>query len=271
MQFVSLGSLWDSGEVQPSWIVRGLVMDAAVVAVAGEPKTTKTWGCLDMLLSVASGTRAFGRFETGKPRTVAAFLAEDHAASAKTRLGALCAGKQLAAAAVRERVHLICRGRLDVTDPGQRAELVEALLSLPERPALVALDPLVNVARMEDENSSRCVTEAMNGLRAVRDEVGCSVLFVHHMTKGGASSNARRAGQNMRGSSAIHGAVDGGIYLTNLQGDLRSTFEVDVGVEVKAARAADPFKLCLTVEDDADGYAKRATWTVDGKTSKRAA
>jgi hypothetical protein len=74
----------------------------------------------------------------------------------------------------------------------------------------------------------------------------------------------------MRGSSAIYGSTDSGIYFGIRGGDGRSRFDLEVDAEVKGARSAGHFELALAVEDDHEGSAVRATWTVTRSDGKKA-
>jgi hypothetical protein len=64
----------------------------------------------------------------------------------------------------------------------------------------------------------------------------------------------------MRGSSAIHGAVDFGIYLSNLRGDGKTEFIAQVESEMKAARGAGVFDRTLKIDDNDKGNAIRAAF-----------
>lgn len=67
----------------------------------------------------------------------------------------------------------------------------------------------------------------------------------------------------MRGSSAIHGALDCGLYLDGLDTDGRSTWSVRATAEIKAAKGAGSFKVTLEVTDNAAGEAMSAAWTLE--------
>ena len=47
------------------WLVEGLMVDQAIVACVGRWKTTKSYGMLDLEISIATGRPAFGRLEKG--------------------------------------------------------------------------------------------------------------------------------------------------------------------------------------------------------------
>lgn len=240
------------------WLVTGLLTDRAVGAVAGEPKTTKTWCGMEIALAIANGIAAFGEFGVPKARTVALFLVEDDERSARNRLRALAAGHGMVPAAAVERIHLTCRHTRDLGEDEDLAEIVAACLDIPDLGCLI-LDPFRDL-HTADENDSKVMSVIMRRLRALRDILGCTVLFVHHSIKSGVGTNGRRQGQKMRGSGAIHGAVDGGIYLYDLDTDGQKFWTNKINVEVKAARGAGNFTLRLDVRDDANGEAEHAAW-----------
>lgn len=153
------------------------------------------------------------------------------------------------------------RGReLDVCDDDSLAVLVASARRLPPL-ALLILDPLRDV-HTGAEDSSDEMSRVMRRLRVLGRVLGTTVLFVHHSAKSSADTSNRRPGQRMRGSSAIHGGCDFGVYLSDLAGDGRHTFVNRVDVEVKSARGAGSFTLTLTIEDGEDDTAVAAAWEV---------
>ena len=54
-------------------------------------------------------------------------------------------------------------------------------------------------------------------------KMSCAVMVVHHMGKVGDGKGAKRGGQRLRGSSALHGATDSALYLaTEGEGESRN-------------------------------------------------
>ena len=86
------------------------------------------------------------------------------------------------------------------------------------------------------------------------------------MTEGNAG---RRAGQRMRGASALHGGYDAGIHLSSssvTQDGRKTVMSATVEVEVKAGKAAAPFSFDLNIHDNDDGQCIRADWAHEGET-----
>lgn len=244
-----------------SWLVQGLVTTEAVCVVAGEPKSTKSWSAIEIALAVATNTPAFGEFATGPAQSVAMFLPEDSAKSVRNRLRALAAARALLPENALARLHVSCRQPMDLQDDAQLARLIASCRVLPSMPALVVLDPMRDL-HGADEDSSKDMADVLGRLRAVRDIIGASVMFVHHSAKVSADVSKRRRGQKMRGSGAIHGAIDCGLYIGNIETDNRANWTTDVEAEIKAAQGAGVFKLDLHVMDDDVGEAVSAEWKV---------
>ena len=243
------------------WAVQGLLTSTGVFAIAGEPKTTKTWAALELGMAIATATPAFGEFRAvGQPRPVVFFMAEDTAQSARNRIRALAKGRgiDLDATGLGDNIHVRSLGRLNLTSPRDVARLLAGVRDIGKIGALF-LDPLVNLHTAE-ENSAKEMTQVMGALRNLRDILECPVPFVHHSTKASEQSKGRRPGQRMRGSGSIHGAVDGGIYLSDLDTDGQVKWTNTAHVELKAAKGAGAFRLTLEVEDEGD-EAVCARWT----------
>lgn len=247
------------------WLIQGLVTEMSVGVTSAEPKSIKTWIELENALAVATGTPSLGEFITGTPRAVALFLAEDDARAARNRLKALCAARGLDPEVALKHVHVCCRQHLDLTNDTDLVWILASCQQI-EGLALVVLDPLRDVHAAE-ENDSTGMADVMGRLRAIRDIVRCSVRAPHHAKKE-SSGRSDRGGQNMRGSSAIHGALDCGLYLDGLDTDGKSRWSVRATAEIKAARGAGTFGVTLEVEDNAAGEAMGAKWTVERGTAK---
>lgn len=239
------------------WLVRGLLTEGGIGMIGGEPKTFKTWLGTEIALAVATGTSACGEFETGPPRRVAYFYAEDFGRAVRNRMRALIAGRGLGDAPAN--LYAQPRGRfLDLLRDEDLALIVASVRKLGGVDLLV-LDPLRDLHSGEEDKSDS-MSEVMRRLRAIETVGQCTVLGVHHTSKASADSSRRRPGQRLRGSGAIHGSVDSGVYLSGTTGDGVHTFANTVDSEVKSARSAGRFELELTVTDDEFGEAVRATW-----------
>lgn len=240
------------------WLVSGLITRNGTAIIGGEPKTTKTWAAIEIALAVATGTRAYGEFYA-EPGTVDHVLLEDTGPQARNRLRALLAGSDRTLQA--GRYFIQSRGAfIDITRDEDLAWIVASCRRHGPTDLLI-LDPLRDIHSGEEDKSDS-MRDVMRRLRVLGELLGCTVLVVHHTAKAGESTAKRRPGQRLRGSGAIHGSVDSGIYLGGVGGDGRNLFRNIVDSEIKGARSAGRFMLELAVEDDDQGEATRATWTM---------
>lgn len=259
--FESAVDLFTQDLPRPLWLVRQLLPEAGLCAIAGEPKTAKTWSALELALSVATATPAFGEFECSEAHHVALFLAEDSPRSVRNRLRALAKARGIDPVTAARRIALKCRGSVDLSTDDGAARIIVACRAIGQPLGLLILDPLRDLHSAE-ENDSTEMAGVMHRLRAIRDALGCAVAFIHHMGKQGKDNSGRRPGQRLRGSSAIHGALDAGLYLSDLETDFCSWWTSKAHVEIKAGAGAGFFGLRLDVEDDADGEAVLARWAI---------
>ncbi len=218
------------------WLVQQLWGRAAVGFVAGAPKACKSWLALDMAVSVASGTACLGRFEVDDVGPALVYLAEDHLASVRQRVEALCDHRGLDLDRLDLHVITAPSLRLDVAADLQRLDW--ALQQL--QPRLLVLDPLVRLHRC-DENSSAEVSGLLGALRELNRRYDVAIVVVHHMSK-----KARaHLGQALRGSGDLHAWTDSACYLIHRgKGDLQLT------VEHRAGPAPEPMRLRLVDDDE---------------------
>lgn len=241
------------------WLVHGLITRGGIAMIGAEPKAAKTWLGTEIAIAVATGSKVCGEFfaEAG---TVAYFYAEDMGPQIRNRTRALLDGANRLIAPGRLRMEP--RGRfLDILNDRDLAWIVASCRKL-GRIDLLVLDPLRDLHSGEEDKSDS-MRDVMRRLRALGELLDCTVAVVHHASKFSKDTARRRPGQNLRGSGAIHGSIDSGIYLEETDGDETSVFSNIVVSQVKGARSAGRFKLELTVSDNDAGEAIKATWAVE--------
>jgi hypothetical protein len=240
------------------WLVTGLVTKGGTTVIAGEPKAgVKTWILLELAIAIATGTRAFGEFFADLGR-VAVFFAEDQAQSVRNRTRATLegAGRRLAAG----QLMLQPRGEfIDILKDEDLAWVIASARRLGKLDLLV-LDPLRDIHSGEEDKSDS-MRDVMRRLRVLGELLGCTVAVSHHVPKQTKDTAGRRPGQNLRGSSAIHGSIDSGLYIQPGDGDGTNTFAAGVVSQVKNARSAGTFGVELAITDDENGEATCASWS----------
>ncbi len=240
------------------WLVQGLITVGGVAMLGAEPKAFKTWLGTEICVAVATGTPVCGKF-FARHGAAAYFYAEDLERQVRNRVRALLAGADRRLE--RGRLHVCPRGKfIDITRDRDLAWLIASARKLGPIDLLV-LDPLRDISSASEDKSDE-MGPVMRRLRLVGEILRCTVGVVHHAGKATVDTAKRRPGQRLRGSGAIHGSIDSGIYLSDTESDDPTVIKNAVDTEIKGARSAGSFDLEMRLEDDEHGEAIKATWTV---------
>lgn len=190
-----------------TWQIESIWTTAAFGIVGALPKSWKTFLTYQIAISVAKGARLFGRFACQQGK-VLIFSAEGGTKSARRRIGALCRALDVDLGQLPIAVINVPTMRLD--DPAQAARFVRTVEAM--KPALVIVDPLREV-HQGDENKAETIAALLAPLRDLQARVGCAVMLVHHASKPSETTGKRRPAERLRGSGALAGAIDSGIFL----------------------------------------------------------
>jgi hypothetical protein len=190
-----------------------------------------------MAVAVASGAACLRTYPVPRPGPVLLYAAEDALHIVRRRLEGICAAagcdlQQLD-------LHVITAPTLRLDLPADRDRLLHTVEHF--KPRLLILDPFVRLHRI-DENISGEVAPLLAYLRELQRCHHLAVLLVHHAKKGGGRI---RAGQALRGSSEFHAWGDSNLYLR------RTTQELTLTIEHRAAPSPPPIALELTQSGDA--------------------
>jgi len=141
------------------WLIDGLVVDQALTAVVGKWKTTKSWGMLDMAVSIATGTDAFGAAAVAEPGPVVYVVEESGRRALWRRLDALCRGRAIQPEALRGKLLLAPNARVKLDDAGWQESLLE--LGAPAVLELLRSDAthLTSIATTAQAAAAQSVTE----------------------------------------------------------------------------------------------------------------
>jgi hypothetical protein len=178
------------------FLVDGLIVARAIVAMVGRWKTTKSYGLLYLLICIALGEPAWGLAtpESGVP--VVYVCEESGRAALWRRLDALCRGHAIDPERLRERLYVAANARARLDDPGWQAELLAIGRDL--QPGFFGFDPLARMkAADREENAQKDMAPVIEYLRDLRDETNAGVGVVHH---------TGHTGSHMRGTSDLETA-----------------------------------------------------------------
>lgn len=224
----------DVAPPEARWLIRHVWSRSGVGIVGGQPKLGKSWFGLDMAVSIASGTPCLDHFPVERRGPALVYLAEDAPGDVRSRLDALCAHRRLDLR--RLDLHVITAPVLRLDQPDDQRRLAATLDVL--KPALVVLDPLVRLHRL-DENAAADMAVLLGTLRELQRTFDVAIALVHHASK----KHRRRPGQALRGSSDLHAFVDNLAYLARERDALR------LHLEHRSAASPEPVALRLVQGD----------------------
>ena len=203
---VTIGDVPHPGPIM--FLVQNLWVKGAFGVVGALPKSWKSWLVYQLAIAVASGTDLFGQFKTQKGK-VLIFPAEGGPSSARRRIGAICNALGIDIKTLD--IEIIDIPVMHLDDIEQCAQFTKTVMA--RKPSLVILDPLREIHTGE-ENDSGYIAKLLGPLRTLQSTVGCAVMVVHHAGKPSLQQKDRRAAEQLRGSGAIAGAIDSGIFIT---------------------------------------------------------
>jgi hypothetical protein len=178
------------------WLVEDLFVAGEATVLAADSGTGKSWLTMQLALAVAGDETEFLGCRLAKHGNVVYVDEENPGALVHQRLTALGM-----TAAHRERLDYLWYEGVDLRTEPER--LLEHCLE--QDPVLIVLDSLSRIAPGVEENSNTDMSQLFRkGIIPLARETGAAVIAVHHTS---------RAGNDVRGASAIRAAADQAIQM----------------------------------------------------------
>lgn len=174
----------------PQWLIQDVLVRDTLAVVYGLPATGKSLLTLDWAFSIGSGEHWQGKPTVHGP---VLYLAAEGRAGLGLRVGGWEAGH---GGVLADGVSFLPRS-VNLLDAAAVSELEALTAEL--RPVLVVIDTLARCLVGAEENSAKDLGVAVDAADRLRRASGATVLLVHH---------TRKDGLEVRGSSALLGAVD---------------------------------------------------------------
>lgn len=211
----SLGEFVDADFPKPDFLIEGLLLEQAVHSWHGPAGAGKTWLALEAALSIAGGRDFLGHFCTGAhPRRVLIIDQESHPGQLADRLRQLLIDDPCAVIA-RENIGIVVPAGLtvdsDLDDPSSGYNILRGFIEA-HKPELIILDSFTRI-HAGSENDAGSMADVNARIRTLRDEFGCAVLIIDHVTKIPAESAGSNPGVRLRGSSEKLAAIDAGMLI----------------------------------------------------------
>jgi hypothetical protein len=220
------------------WLLDGLLVDGGLNLLAGEFRAGKSFACLDLALTVASGGGlAWGR-NVGKG-SVLFYGADNGRNDLIRRIRDLSAGRGI------NPPHESLIIDLSPLDLGKQEGIAILESSIRDHgPRLVIIDALVRYMGGLDESSAGDVAPMMAGFRRLTNRHGCTILLIHHLRKVSGERTRNRLIDRVRGSGDLVGAVDSALVMT-VSGQGSGMSRNLVHVKCREATEADPSSFTI--------------------------
>lgn len=186
-------------EERVSWLVPGAVPAKAFGYVAGLPETCKTWLMMDLAVELARGGVWLGTRQTNKAKVL--FIDQERfAGETRRRFRALLKAKKLNYRELAGNLDVWCGTsiRLDMQPSYEafRARLLQM------RPDLVVVDSFATF-HTKEENSRKESQEVIEKIKSLRQEIGCTFIFIDHENKGVFQADEDEAPSAMRLAGSV--------------------------------------------------------------------
>lgn len=238
---IDLSDFLNEAQEPDSWDVVGLFRRQSVNLVVGPPKTFKSFVVQEAALGLASGTAVLGKFACPEPRRVIYVQEESSRSALWRRFHGLLAGRELHPASVAGMLYLVTNENFMLDDVAHLERLIVEGIQA-HQADIVILDPLREM-HTRNENDAAEMLPILKAMKRIRDQYGVTVIVVHHNNKNPEYDNPA---DSIRGSTAIWGAMDGGIFVSTT----KEKHQMKVEVNLKEGGQAEPF-FCV-VEGSAD-------------------
>jgi bifunctional DNA primase/polymerase-like protein/AAA domain-containing protein len=191
-----------------NWICKPFVAKKSIGFVAGLPETLKTWLCTDLAVECA---REYGLWLGLFPVTNCKVLFIDQErwkGETQRRFSSVLAAKGLIRSQIKENLYLksgtTIRLNIDSSFQAFRTELLEM------RPEMVIVDSFATF-HTSPENDRTEIQKVLERIKELRNEIGCTFVFINHETKYAYPNGEEKSEPNMgtmAGSVAIGAAAE---------------------------------------------------------------
>jgi len=233
------------------WLCKPYIAKKSIGFVAGLPETLKTWLCIDLAVeSVRESGLWLGLFPVTNCKVL--FIDQERSRDeTQHRFSSVIAAKGLTRNDLKDKLYIksgtTIRLNLDASFQAFRAELREM------RPDVVIVDSF-KAFHTVPENDSTEIQKVIERLKELRNELGCTFVFIHHENKN-AYPNGEPQGEptlgTMSGSIAISAAAEFCLIVRKMEESTSMVWHV----KSTQAKKAKPFYA--SVMDVPDGIAVR--------------
>lgn len=164
------------------WIVPDLIAKGSIIFVAGLPETMKTWMLIDLAIECAKEKDGLwlGRFPVNHAK-VLLIDQERFKGETQRRLKAVICAKSIEMPTISQELFIRCgtTTRLDLQNSYEafKREIADI------KPDLIIIDSFATF-HTKEENNRKDIQEVLERVKELRNEFGCTFIFIDHEGKG---------------------------------------------------------------------------------------
>ncbi len=228
-----------------SWIHQGLLADGTINILAGLQESRKSWGILDLALSISTGTEWLGKYLM-KQRKVLLIDQERGKLELRRRLTALIAAKQLKVSD-----EFFLSPKVGTTIRINQDRSYEAFCKYIEehKPEVILIDSL-KTFQTGDITSNQSMQEVFEKLKGIRNKYNVTFVLIHHEHKGAYLRDREGhevTAETIAGASVINEVPEGLFIMAKKDADSSMLYHVKNSYGLKQ----NP--ILVKVEDTATG------------------
>ena len=175
---ISLSEL-DQGDYSVEWLIDKFLVTKQPGIVGGPHKTLKTLICLDMAISLATGTDFLGRFKINRSVRAIYMSGEGGCGILQDYCRRICASKRLTMA---DAAGVIVCERVPLIDQLGHAEAVQAFLTENEA-EVVFIDPVYRALSGADAGNVFIMGARLDAIHEAVQAVGATPILLHHIKR----------------------------------------------------------------------------------------
>jgi hypothetical protein len=237
-------------EEKIEWLCEPLVAKKTIGFTVGLPETMKTWLLIDLAIECARGGGTWlNRFPVKAGRVL--FIDQERfKGETQRRFRAVLKQKKLDPAALNDTLYIRCGTTTRINMQSSYDALKKEIADI--RPDLVIVDSFATFHTC-DENNRQSIQDVLERTKQLRNEFGCSFIFIHHENK--YAFNAKKEDREpsiaeMAGSVAIPAAAE--FVLTVRRQDPLSSFVHHTKSTLAATVPPFLVKVTDTVDDKSE-------------------
>lgn len=233
------------------WLVPSIIARRSIGFVAGLPETGKTWIMIDLAVECARIDRPgkwLGRFDA-KPAKVLFIDQERFKGETQRRFRAVIAAKNIEPKELRNRLFIRCGTTTRINLENSYQAFHKYLSDI--RPDIVIVDSFVAFHTVEENNRGE-IQGVLERIKQLRNEFGCSFIFIDHENKGvfhAKDEDEQPSAFRMAGSIAKPAVAEFVLTVRRYDPDTSMVYHT----KSTLASTVGPFNVAVrNVEDDAD-------------------